>query len=102
MSAPRPAVNEWAPDVVSRPGETLLDLLNERGLTQSWLSHQLGVARSSVCSIVSSGRNRISPDLAIRLEALGLGNARFWLHRQADYDLWLARKAMHCKKGSRS
>lgn len=91
----------WMPDTVSHPGESLLDLLNERNLPAAWLAKQLGISRAYVSYLVN-GIQGIGPGVALRLEALGLGNARFWLHRQADYDLWRARKESSHKRGRRS
>lgn len=91
----RPPADVWMPDTVSHPGETLRDLLRERGLTQAWLARQLRVARSVISHLVNDRRRKkigIGPSTAIKLEAIGLGNARFWLHRQADYDLWRERR----------
>jgi antitoxin HigA-1 len=42
-------------------------------------------------SRVLNGRAGISPKLAIRLEAAGVSQARFWLNMQINYDLALAR-----------
>jgi addiction module HigA family antidote len=73
------------------PGETLLeDVLPELGISIAELARRLGFARESL-SRVLHGHAPISPDLAVRLELAGIGNARTWLGVQADYDLWQAR-----------
>ena len=36
---------------------------------------------------LTKGRGRITPALALRLQAAGWSNASFWVRLQADYDL---------------
>ena len=36
---------------------------------------------------VVKGRGRITPALALRMQAVGWSNASFWVRLQADYDL---------------
>ena len=36
---------------------------------------------------VVEGCGRITPALALRMQAVGWSNASFWVHLQADYDL---------------
>ena len=79
------------------PGETLReDVLPALGLTVTDAATQLGVTRAAL-SRVLNGRAAISPAMALRLEGwLGVengGRADVWIAQQANYDLWLARKA---------
>ncbi|MCQ4321471.1 HigA family addiction module antitoxin [Stutzerimonas stutzeri] len=72
------------------PGETLLeDVLPELDLSIAELARRLGFARETLSRILH-GHAPISPDLAVRLELAGIGQARTWLGVQADYDLWQA------------
>lgn len=77
----------WEPTWFVHPGETLRELLTERGLTQAQAAGTLGVAPSYLSDVVR-GRRAISAALAVRIETtLGAGTARFWAHLQADYDV---------------
>jgi addiction module HigA family antidote len=74
------------------PGQTLLeDVLPELNLSIAELARRLGFARETLSRILH-GRAPISPDLAVRLELAGIGQARTWLGVQADYDLWQAQQ----------
>ncbi|MGZ8223098.1 MAG: HigA family addiction module antitoxin [Methylobacter sp.] len=74
------------------PGEVLKDgVFTGSSLTIKTFAERIGVTRAAL-SRVLNGRAAISPDMALRLaDALG-GNAESWLHMQANYDLWQARK----------
>lgn len=41
---------------------------------------------------IVNGHAPISPDLAVRLERAGIGQARMWLAMQSAYDLWQAER----------
>ena len=72
------------------PGETLLeDVLPALNITTTELARRLGFAREML-SRITHGRAPISPDLAVRLERAGIGQARTWLLVQIDHDLWKA------------
>jgi addiction module HigA family antidote len=72
-------------DLVIHPGETVLDILRERALTQRELAVRAGVSEALLRDVIC-GRRDISKTLA---EGLGrvLGVPRsFWLNLQANYD----------------
>lgn len=63
------------------------------GITLTEFAKRIGVTRAAL-SRVLNGRAGISADMAVRL-AVALGdNAESWLHMQANYDLWQAKKAL--------
>lgn len=69
------------------PGEVLReDVLVELGLGVGEAAQRLGVSRVAL-SRVLHGHARITPNLAVRLEAAGVSTARAWLAMQAAYDL---------------
>ncbi len=74
------------------PGEVLRDGVFEgAGITIIDIAVRIGVTRVTL-SRVLNGKAAISPDMALRLaDALG-GGAQTWLHMQANYDLWQAKK----------
>lgn len=72
------------------PGETLReDVFPALGLKIAEVARRLHYSREMMSRVVN-GHAPISPDLAVRLESAGLGNARMWLAMQAAYDLWQA------------
>lgn len=69
------------------PGEILReDVLAELNLPVGEAATRLGISRVAL-SRVLHGHARISPNLAVRLEAAGVGTARGWLAMQTAYDL---------------
>lgn len=76
------------------PGEVLRDgVFTSTGITVTEFAKRIGVTRAAL-SRVLNGRAGISADMAVRLAAALGGNAESWLHMQANYDLWQAKKAL--------
>lgn len=80
----------FAPDWVSPPGESILDITEERGWTQNDLARRLGFTEKHV-SLLINGKATLSVDAAQRLERVVGGSADFWLAREANYQSHLAR-----------
>ncbi len=76
---------------VSAPGETIEDLLEEQGWTQAEFADRTGFTRKHVNDLVK-GRATITPDAALRLEAVLGASADFWLTREAHYREALERR----------
>ena len=84
------ARNQYAPDIVSAPGETLLETLEDLGMSQAELARRIGRPKKTVNEIVQ-GKAAITAETALQLErALGIP-AKFWLTREAQYREALAR-----------
>ena len=84
--------NEYAPDVVSPPGETLQDVLEERDLSQADLADRTGRTKKTINEIVK-GKAPITPETALQFEnVLGIP-AAFWNNREMAYRAYLARQA---------
>lgn len=80
----------YQPDVISAPGETLLDILEEREITQKELAQRMGRPLKTINEIIK-GKAAITPDTALQLEkALG-APASFWIQREAHYREYLVR-----------
>jgi len=78
-------LNEYNPSVISKPGSTILDLLEEKGWTQTELSRRMGRPINKINEIIK-GKISITPETAIQLErVLGIP-ASFWNNRQKQYD----------------
>ena len=72
-------------DLLIHPGETINDILVERGITQAELATRTGVTPAYVCNVIS-GKKDISAKFALALEyALGVSKS-FWINLQANYD----------------
>jgi addiction module HigA family antidote len=76
------------------PGEVLRDgVFAGTGETVTSFARRLGVSRVAL-SRVLNGQAAISAEMALRLAAALGGTAESWLHMQASYDLWEARRAV--------
>ncbi|MDO8309896.1 MAG: HigA family addiction module antitoxin [Actinomycetota bacterium] len=69
------------------PGAILReDVLAELGLTVAEAAERLGVSRVTLSRVIHE-HARVSPNLAVRLEAARVGTARAWLAMQSARDL---------------
>lgn len=82
--------NDFQPDWVSPPGETIADLLEERGLSVTEFAAGLGRTPAYTSDLVH-GREVITAEVARQLEALFGGSAAFWINRESQYREALAR-----------
>jgi addiction module HigA family antidote len=83
-------VNRYYPDDVSPPGDTLLETIEERGISQAELARRLGRPNKTVNEIIQ-GKASITPETAIQLEHVLGVPAHFWSNRQLLYDQNVAR-----------
>jgi HTH-type transcriptional regulator/antitoxin HigA len=74
----------FAPDWVSPPGDTILDLIEERGWTQAELAKRLGYTEKHISQLIN-GKVPLTDEAALRLERVLGSNASFWLAREAKY-----------------
>lgn len=81
---------DFAPDWVSPPGESILDIAEERGWTQAELSQRLGFTEKHISQLIN-GKVPLSLDAAQRLERVVGGTVEFWLAREANYQHHQAR-----------
>lgn len=82
--ADRGAEAPFAPDWVSPPGDTILDLLEERGWTQQHLADRLGYSLKHVNQLIKA-KVPLTEDAAIRLQNVLGASVGFWLTREAQY-----------------
>ncbi len=83
-------VNEYNPNRVSHPSETLKDTLDALGMSQKELAKRMGRPLKTINEIVK-GKTWITPETALQLETVLGVPANFWLKRQSQYDETLAR-----------
>ena len=77
--------NQFRPDYAVPPGETLQEVLENRGMSLAELAEKTGRSEMTISDVVM-GEARITPDFALQLERdLGIP-AGFWtnLQRQCD------------------
>jgi HTH-type transcriptional regulator / antitoxin HigA len=80
----------FRPDWVSAPGESILDLVDERGWTQAELAERLGYTEKHVSQLIN-GKVPMSMDAALRLERVLGSTADFWLALETNYQKHKAR-----------
>lgn len=85
-----PQLNEYLPDSVSAPGETLRDLLEEIGLSQSELATRMGRPKKTVSEIIN-GKAALTTETALQLEMVLGVPADFWNAREQHFREYLAR-----------
>lgn len=88
---PTPIKNQYEPDFVTPPGETLEDVLDERGISQAALAERMGRTPKMINEIIK-GKAPITEETALQLErVLGIP-AQFWNNRERIYREHLALK----------
>ena len=84
-------INRFEPKwLLPPPGETILDILEERNWTQSEFARRAGYTTKHVSQLVR-GKAAITEDTALRLERVLGSSAKFWLSREARYREAIAR-----------
>ena len=83
--------NQYMPDYVSPPGETLLETIESRGMTQAELAERTGRPHKTISEIIK-GKAAITPDTALQLEKVLGVPASFWTNRETQYRESLARQ----------
>ena len=74
----------FRPDWASPPGDTIADLLEERGWSQAELSRHLGWTPRQVSQLLK-GKAPVTEDVAQRLSEVLGSTVGFWLTREAQY-----------------
>lgn len=80
----------FTPDWALPPGESILDLAEERGWTQAELAQRLGYSEKHVSQLIN-GKVPITVDAAQRLERVVGSTMEFWLNLEANYQRHEAR-----------
>jgi addiction module HigA family antidote len=86
------AVYTYEPDFVTPPGDTLLELLEERGISQSELARRMNRPIKTINGIIRA-KKAITPETALQLELVLGAPAHVWLNLEQHYQEHLARRA---------
>ncbi|HVP96759.1 HigA family addiction module antitoxin [Methanoregula sp.] len=92
-------MKSFAPDWISPPGDTIMDLLEERGWSQVDFATRMGMSLKHINEIIK-GKKGISNDTAVKLERVLGSTAEFWLNRELQYQQSLARISEAKRLGS--
>ncbi|HVU70421.1 MAG TPA: HigA family addiction module antitoxin [Ktedonobacteraceae bacterium] len=84
--------NEYHPDSVSAPGETLSETLDTLGMSQTELARRMDRPIKTINEIIQ-GKAAITAETALQLEQVLRIPASFWLKREQQYREALARLA---------
>jgi HTH-type transcriptional regulator / antitoxin HigA len=76
--------NEYYPDSVSSPGETLLETIETIGMSQAELARRMGCSVKLVNEIVQ-GKAVVTPETAQQLGQVLHIPVSFWLNRERRY-----------------
>ncbi len=83
--------NQYFPDVVSPPGETLRETLEALGMSQAELAERMGRPKKTINEIIK-GKAALTPDTALQLErVLGISSG-FWNNRDNHYREYQAKR----------
>jgi HTH-type transcriptional regulator/antitoxin HigA len=82
--------NQYRPSIVTPPGATLADLIEERGIKQAEFATRMGVTPKFINELVA-GKVSITPATALSMERALDVAADFWLARDARYQEYKAR-----------
>jgi HTH-type transcriptional regulator / antitoxin HigA len=78
------------PQSVSHPGETLAEKLVEINMSQKEFAVRSDKPEQTIVKIIN-GESSITPDMAVQFENVLKIPAHFWLNRQQNYDIAVAR-----------
>lgn len=82
--------DEFQPNIVFPPGDTLQETLDSLGMTQAELAARMGRPKKTINGIIS-GDVSITPDTALQLERVLNIPSNFWNNLENKYQDYLAR-----------
>ena len=82
---------------LSHPGEILkMELIDGRGLTIGKASELLGITRPTLSNIMN-GKASVTSNIALRIETVFGGSAKFWVRLQSSFDFSYCKKSLSSK-----
>ncbi len=85
------SINEYNPDYVSPPGESLAETLESLAMSPAALAKKMGLPVRTVNDIIN-GKRAVTPEIALQLEKVLRIPARFWNNRERLYREFLSKK----------
>lgn len=85
------AINQYFPQIVFHPGETLEEKLQEMGMGPKEFGIRTGKPEKTIFAIIK-GESNITADMAVLFESVTKIPAHFWLNSQRAYDEFVARQ----------
>lgn len=82
---------EFSPDFIIKPGETIVEMLEEYSMTQKELAARMNLTEKTICEIIK-GDSPITQKHAKSLETILELPFDFWLNLQRNYDDALFKK----------
>lgn len=79
-----PKDGQLAPDWFSPPGDTIADILRERGISEGEFAQRMGKSTIGGKAILE-GREPLTVDIAIKLSRWLGGSVEFWMTRETQY-----------------
>lgn len=86
--------NQYDPDMVTPPGETLVETIEALGMSQAQLAERTGRSKKMINEIIK-GKAPITARMSIELERVLGVPAGFWNNRERHYREFLARREEH-------
>ncbi|NCC05429.1 MAG: ImmA/IrrE family metallo-endopeptidase [Deltaproteobacteria bacterium] len=83
--------NEYRPDIVFPPGDTIAGMLDDRGWSKNDFADRLQKTNKFVSDLLA-GRAPISPETAFDLERIFGVDAAFWVNLEQNYRIHLLRQ----------
>jgi HTH-type transcriptional regulator/antitoxin HigA len=83
--------NQYSPDVVSPPGETLKETLEALCMSQAELAERMGRPKKTINEIIK-GKAALTPETALQLERVLGVPADFWANRDYHFREFLAKR----------
>ncbi|WP_045213053.1 helix-turn-helix transcriptional regulator [Desulfonatronovibrio magnus] len=76
--------NEYKPDYVLPPGDTILETIESIGMTPAQLSHRMGETEKHINEVIK-GKAVLTEDIALKLEVVLGIDASFWRNLEQMY-----------------
>src|SRR5437016_10962622 len=94
-------VNQYTPEIVSAPGETLAEILEDHSMSQVELAERMGRPKKTISELIN-GKCEMTPETALQLERVLSIPASFWNNLERNYRDSLARKDEQERLGKHS
>ncbi len=83
-------MSNYISPIAIHPGESLLEVLESTGMSQTELANRIGLHKKTINEIIK-GKKPISPNTALKLSLVFGASEKFWNNLQKNYDETVAR-----------